>query len=520
MDKNNPNGNTQDNKDENLSELISNAIENKKKSDKSENQSDKTGEIDLNEKQKTEQNKDNKTHKQNNSSQKKKNDLKNGSSHTSRSARNNQNRKSGGNQNSGSKNSSQKNDASKKSEDNKKKNSSASQKSDENGKKKWTKKEKIGVTLGFIFLFIIIIAAIVVGLFFHYSGLLNRDKDTSINSGKAPIDSSLIVDKEDTFNQAEKDAELKKQLANKAEPISDENVMNILLIGEDLRDTTDNNRGNTDVMMLISLNKSNKTITMTSLMRDMYVYLEGYESNKLNSAYWHEGSDLLRTTIENYFGVAVDRYVMVNFYTFIDIVDAVGGIDVNVTAEEAEGMKDPLDEQNKYLGNKHGTDYLTKSGLQHLNGNQALAYARLRYVGNADFERTERQRRVINEIIDKAKSLSLIELDALANKVFPQVSTDLTTGELASLLCDAFDFMNYDVQEVRIPVDGYFTNEVINRMDVLMPNYNANAAIMQKIIYGKAKTVEEAAAQYEEELANGEFNSYNSMNSPYGNYYY
>lgn len=527
MDKNNPNGNAQDNKDEDLSALISNAIENKKILEQSENTPEilaaRTGEIDLN-KAAAEKKEGVKTGED--SANKKASLQGNNKDKAEKKPAENQNNKknsSAPKQNTNKKETSVNNNLSKdskpqKKQNNQEKNLNKNKKSSKSGNKKqrWDFKKKTGVTLGIIFLVIVIIAAIAVGLFFHYTGLLNRKKDNKVNSGKAPIDSSLIVNEADTFDKEKKDEELKKQLANRSQPISDENVMNILLIGEDLRDTEEDNRGNTDVMMLISINKSNKTITMTSLMRDMYVYLDGYESNKLNSAYWHEGSELLEKTIENYFGVGIDRYVMVNFYTFIDIVDAVGGIDIDVKLDEAEGMKDPMDEQNKYLGNKHDTDYLTKGGMQHLNGNQALAYARLRYVGNADFERTQRQRRVINEIISKAKSLSLFELDKLANKVFPQVNTDLTNGELASLLYNAFDFMNYDIQEVRIPADGYYTNEVIDQMDVLMPDYAANAAIMQKIIYGEAKTVEEAAKQYEEELANGETNSYNSMNNAYG----
>ena len=154
-------------------------------------------------------------------------------------------------------------------------------------------------------------------------------------------------------------------------------------------------------MILLSINSTTKEITMTSFMRDMYVNIKGIDADgndidtwsKLNAAYVYGGAELLMDTIEYNFDIAVDDYVYIDFLSFVDIVDAVGGIELDISDEEAEGMKPPMAEQNKLLGNKKGTDYLDKGGKKlHVNGNQALAYARLRYVGNADFERTERQR--------------------------------------------------------------------------------------------------------------------------------
>ena len=379
-------------------------------------------------------------------------------------------------------------------------------------KKGWSKKKKTGVALGIIFVVFIIIITVIVGLFFHYTGMLDRTKDTKINSGKAPINSSELTSEADTFDAKEKEDELKAQLQKQSSKISSEDVTNILLIGEDIRDTEEESRGNTDVMMIISINTKNKTITMTSLMRDMYIYMAQFdEGNRLNSAYWHGGCEYLEQCIEDYFGIQIDRYARVNFYSFIDIVETVGGIDMEVSKAEAEGMKKPMAEQNKYLKNKKGTDYISddifagKSDEDkvklHLNGNQALAFARLRYVGNSDYERTERQRRVISEIITEAKKLNLVQLDKLLNKVLPEINTDLTDGEIANLLLNAFDYMNYDIQQLRIPADGYFTNEVIYSMDVLNPDFAANSAFIQYIVYGSCKNIDEAIKQYQEENA-------------------
>lgn len=392
-------------------------------------------------------------------------------------------------------------------------------------KKGWSTKKKTGVTLGIIFLLLVIIMAVIVGLFFRYTSLLDRKGDNKVNSAPPPINESDLVDKEDTFDQKKKEEELKAQLQANSTKISNEDVMNILLIGEDIRDTEGNDRGNTDVMMVISINHKNKTITMTSLMRDMYVYMSQYNnSGRLNAAYWHGGAEYLEEVIEDYFGIEIDRYVKVNFRQFIDIVETVGGLDLTVAGNEAKAMDDPLGEQNKYLKNEKGTDYIDKSLYDsddqkidmHLNGNQSLAYARIRYNCGDDYGRTQRQRIVIKEIISKSKKLSFLELDKLIKKVFPEVQTDITDGEIASLLLSAFDYMNYDIQELRIPADGYYTDEVIYSMQVLSPNYQANGAFMKYMIYGDCKNVDEAMKQYEKEIADGTFYEKNNIDPNYG----
>ncbi len=377
--------------------------------------------------------------------------------------------------------------ASNKSSDADKKNSSKSNKksSFKSKKAKWSKKKKVFFTLGIVFLLICLLALAAILLFDYYASMLGKysGEDNSERPNYSDVDST----KEDTIDADEEEAKLKEQLSKTATNImSDSDVFNVLLIGEDIRDTATEDRGNTDVMMMISINSKEKTLTMTSFMRDIYLYLPDWNySNRLNAAYSHSGPEGLENTLEQYFGVNIDRYVLVNFYSFIEIVETVGGLEMTVSDAEAKGMNAPLAEQNKYLENKKGTDYLEKGGTDiHLNGNQSLAFSRLRYVGNADFERTERQRRVINEIIRKSKKLSLVQLDSLLTRVLPQVKTDLEKDEIASLLLNSFEYMNYDVQELRIPADGTFTDQYINGMSVLCPDFDANAKLLQDTIFG------------------------------------
>lgn len=376
---------------------------------------------------------------------------------------------------------------------------SAKQASPNGAKNKFTKKQAATVA-GLILSLLLVLALIVVLIFNHYYNKMDTSAlNDSTNSAQMTY-SDVDLSRADTLDKAAEDEKL-QELSQEGEKISDKDVMNILLIGEDLRDTQNQDAGNTDVMMIISINTKDKTITMTSIMRDCYVSYQdenGYWwSNRINAAYWTGGISLTKQTIENYMNVKIDRYVLVNFKVFIDIVDTLGGIDMYVSDEEANGypdadpngdntrgMQNPLDEQNKYLGNKKGTDYIKKGGNLHLNGNQALAYARLRHVGNSDYERTERQRKVIAEMIKESRSMSIVDMDKLANKILPQIKTDVTKSEAAQLIVDMLDYRNYEIQEFRVPAEGTYTNQIISGMDVLSVDFNANAEQFRKLVYG------------------------------------
>ena len=357
------------------------------------------------------------------------------------------------------------------------------------------KKTKITIIVIISVMLLIILAA--VGLFFRYMGLLNRKSDDTKNYSSMPVNESDLVSEDDTFDKAKKEEELKARLAKTAKPISETGVTNILLIGEDVRDPKETGRGNTDVMMIVSINEKNKTITLTSLLRDVWVYLDEYGvSNKLNAAYWHGGSKYLEKVVEQYYGIEIDRYVSVNFLSFIDIVEAVGGLDFDVKANEAEAMKDPLDEVNDILGRKRGSGYV-KAGKQHLDGYQALAYSRIRYNCGDDYGRTKRQRAVIAQIIKKSKKLSFLEIDSLLNKVLKKVTTDVTNGEAGDMVIKSLDYMNYRVQQLQVPAAGYFQSGFVDGLSVLLIDQymDINQGIIRNVVYGTAKNADEAVKQ-------------------------
>ena len=166
------------------------------------------------------------------------------------------------------------------------------------------------------------------------------------------------------------------------EPLRKEGVINILLIGNDSR--SEGEDGRSDAMILLSISDKTKKIHMTSLLRDMYVKIPGYDDNRLTAAYSYGGAELLMETIEANFDIEINRYVQVNFQAFAGVVDAVGGVDLELSNEEVKWVNAYLDEYNILEERPAGTDYLQENlqGMIHLNGPQALAYCRNRYIGN------------------------------------------------------------------------------------------------------------------------------------------
>ena len=275
---------------------------------------------------------------------------------------------------------------------------------------------------------------------------------------------------------------LLEQTSGVEDVLFDKNVMNILLIGYDSRDP--DSRGRSDTNILISVNQERKEITMTSIMRDCYVVIPGHKNNRINAAYAFGGGSLLIETIEKNFQISVNNYVAVNFYVFMDIIDMIGGIEIEVSDAEAEVMNRYIRELNRLEGSEEAKDQLNQGGTLHLNGKQTLAYTRVRYVGNADFDRTERQRTVLEKVFEKAKQMDLLELNDLLNCLLPEVSTDMSEKEVLFLLLKGPAYLQYDLKSLRIPADGTYESLRINGMEVLGVDLEANKKLLEQEVYG------------------------------------
>ena len=267
--------------------------------------------------------------------------------------------------------------------------------------------------------------------------------------------------------------------------ISKNYVKSVLIIGTDGR--TEDDRGRSDSMILVSLNRKTNKLYMTSFMRDCYVDIPGYGQDKLNAAYSFGGPELLMDTIEKNFRVKIDDYIQVNFGTFASVIDAAGGIDMEISDAEAESINTILiSEVNELMGDERESDLLEHGGNVHLNGKQALAYSRIRNVGNYDFERTNRQRKVITELIKKARSGGLSFVKNVSKNALPSITTNMSTGELYLLSLRLPFVLKYDTEQLQIPAEGTFTDDPYNDKGwVIEVDFDANRELLEDTVFSR-----------------------------------
>lgn len=214
------------------------------------------------------------------------------------------------------------------------------------------------------------------------------------------------------------------------------NVKNIALFGVDSRqDSYTNTR--TDVIMILSYNEDTKEGFITSVPRDTYVSLgSDYGYQKINHAYAYGGAGLAVQTLNRNFDLDIDSYATVNFNAVEGMVNALDGIEVDIQDYEVDEINRVIGEMNEY-STTGSSPYLKTTGIQTLNGKQAVAYMRIRKVGNGDYERMERQRQVMTLVFEKLKTMGLPQVIALANNVLPSVKTNLSAAEILELATSA-----------------------------------------------------------------------------------
>ena len=235
-----------------------------------------------------------------------------------------------------------------------------------------------------------------------------------------------------------------------------DDAINIAVFGVDSR--TDEVSGRSDAMMIVSIDTKHKKIKAVSLMRDSLVSIEDYGKRKLNSAYAIGGVELAIKTINQNYGMNIKDYVTVNFNQLADLVDALGGVEVEITEAERKNANKYIKEMSDEAGME--ADLIKEAGYVTLHGYQTVAYTRIRYVGNSDFERTERQREIMRKLMDKALDTKITRYPSLINSLLPMVETSLSNEEILKIAGFIFLAGKPEFEEGRFPIDGtYKTNE-------------------------------------------------------------
>lgn len=251
------------------------------------------------------------------------------------------------------------------------------------------------------------------------------------------------------------------------------NTINFLLVGQDRR--PGDPRMHSDAMILVTVNKTQKTVTMTSFMRDLWVEIPGYYTERINVPYMVDpvnGFDLLNKTLQYNFGVSGDHNVEVDFSGFTAAIEAVGGVTIDLTEAEAALM-------NRQNG------WSLSAGPTLLTGKEALAYSRIRAIGN-DFGRTSRQRTVLMALFEKAKTLSITQLYSLAKTLTPLLTTDMTDSEIVSYIVELAPILpELTIVSQRIPADGAYYDAVVRGNQVLCmdaEDWQINLQLLEKTL--------------------------------------
>lgn len=373
-----------------------------------------------------------------------------------------------------------------------------------------------------IILIVILCVVLVLGLlfgaaYFYLDSKLNKvrqatfeEKDVSGQDLSALIGN--LDDPNPTISISESTAPTEEATEETTEPPTEPDygetgkIVNILIIGQDSREGEESKLA--DGIMLLTLNKETRTLTTTSFLRDSYVKLADYRGhtcgwNRINTSYalgysWYGDAgamEMLNLTLENNYGVKVDANVELSMFSLVDIVDAIGGVDIELVGEEYTKMlewQDQFNAQYEALGISWYRHVDIHEGMNTLNGDMALAYARERHVNDADsdMKRTARQRKVMSAMLDKLVSMSPQQLNELIDKVLWWITTDLSKDEIKTYIKELTPYL-FDLKLVsnQCPAEGTYWGEMVELPDglsgVLKIDFEANRRILQAVMNGE-----------------------------------
>lgn len=373
-----------------------------------------------------------------------------------------------------------------------------------------------------IILIVILCVVLVLGLlfgaaYFYLDSKLNKVRQATFEekdvSGQ---DLSVLIgnldDPNPTISISESTAPTEEATEETTEPPTEPDygetgkIVNVLIIGQDSREGEESKLA--DGIMLLTLNKETRTLTTTSFLRDSYVKLADYRGhtcgwNRINTSYalgysWYGDAgamEMLNLTLENNYGVKVDANVELSMFSLVDIVDAIGGVDIELVGEEYTKMlewQDQFNAQYEALGISWYRHVDIHEGMNTLNGDMALAYARERHVNDADsdMKRTARQRKVMSAMLDKLVSMSPQQLNELIDKVLWWITTDLSKDEIKTYIKELTPYL-FDLKLVsnQCPAEGTYWGEMVELPDglsgVLKIDFEANRRILQAVMNGE-----------------------------------
>lgn len=261
-------------------------------------------------------------------------------------------------------------------------------------------------------------------------------------------------------------------------------VENILLIGLD--GTNDKLPKRSDTMIILTIDKLNKSLKLTSLARDTLVKIPGRGEEKLTHAYAYGQEELLMQTINENFDLDIKDYAVVNFKSFIDIVDIIGGVDINVNEKEIHHLNEVIKECYEVNhDDAKNIEYITSSGNHNLNGYQALAYARIRKLDTI-YKRDERQRLILTNIAHKLSDVSISKYPQIAKSILRHIKVNIAFNKIIDLAFIAHELASYDISQLEFPISEYREEGRIGEKGTYVVKWdkNKNIELLHQFIYG------------------------------------
>lgn len=279
--------------------------------------------------------------------------------------------------------------------------------------------------------------------------------------------------------------EVVKDIENTEEATIVDGITNILLVGTDGEYVEKGNRS--DSVMLVTIDSKNKDIKLSSIARDTYVDIPGYSTEKLTHAYAYEGIDLLKEVFKENFDLDIDKYIAVNFVSFMDIMDELGGVEVNVEEKDIKEINKYIDACYGYYKNKDEKEkeYIKEAGVQRLNGYQALAFSRIRYTDSA-FARDNRHREVAQSVYKEFAQKGVDTYKRCADIVLNNTKTNISPIEMMNLAYTVLKINDKDIEQFQFPLAEHRKGHIISKQKgwVLEWDKEPNLEAWHKFIFG------------------------------------
>ena len=284
-----------------------------------------------------------------------------------------------------------------------------------------------------------------------------------------------------------KDEKVKSQEKEEVQEVEVEGITNILLVGTDGANVERSNRS--DSVMLVTIDNKNKDIKISSIARDTYVDIPGHSTEKLTHAYAYGGIDLLKQVFEVNFNIKVDKYIAVNFVSFMDIMDEIGGVEVNVEEKDVNEINKYIDACYDYYYDRKDEiekKYITKAGKQRLNGYQALAFSRIRYTDSA-YARDNRHREVAESVYKEFLNSGAKEYQRAAEIIIENTKTNISPMEMINLGFTALQINDKEIEQLQFPLAEYRNGHIISKKKgwVIEWDKEPNLNAWHSFIYGE-----------------------------------